>query len=128
MSHVRVTYPALTKAQVIQRLTEAYAGLRRRLPVTMMVLYGSYVHGRQTAGSDIDVIVVYSGKRRHNAYRLIIEETKLPRLEPKVYTEEQFNSMIAGSSRFAETLEKEGIVIADRPVRGMKWSKEAKTG
>jgi hypothetical protein len=93
-----------------------------------MVLYGSYAHGRQTAGSDIDVIVVYSGKQRHNVYRLVIEGTKLPRLEPKVYTEEQFNSMIAGSPSFAETLEKEGIVIAGGPVRGTKWSKEGKTG
>jgi predicted nucleotidyltransferase len=58
MSHVRVTYPALTKAQVVQRLTQAYAGLRRRLPVTKMILYGSYAQGRHTAGSDIDVIVV----------------------------------------------------------------------
>ena len=128
MSHVRVTYPPLTKAQVVQRLTEAYAGLRRRLPVTKMILYGSYAQGRHTAGSDIDVIVVYSGKQTHDAYRLIIEETKLPRLEPKVYTEEQFNSMIIGSPRFAETLEKEGIMIAGVPMRGMKWSKEAKTG
>jgi hypothetical protein len=93
-----------------------------------MVLYGSYAYGRQTAGSDIDVIVVYSGKQRRNAYRLIIEETRLPRLEPKVYTEEQFNSMIAGSPRFAETLQKEGIAIAGGPLRGTKWSKEAKTG
>jgi hypothetical protein len=120
MNHVRVTYPALTKAQVVERLTRAYAGLRRRLPVTKMILYGSYAQGRHTAGSDIDVIVVYSGKQNHDAYRLIIEEAKLPRLEPKVYTEEQFNSMIAGSRRFAEALEKEGIVIAGGPVRGMK--------
>jgi hypothetical protein len=85
-----------------------------------MILYGSYAQGRHTAGSDIDVIVVYSGKQNHDAYRLIVEEAKLPRLEPKVYTEEQFNSMIAGSPRFAEALEKEGIVIAGGPVRGMK--------
>jgi len=41
-----------------------------------------------------------------------VTEIALPRLEPKVYSQEEFNSLMARSTRFAETLKKEGIVIS----------------
>jgi len=111
MSLVRVTYPVLDREQVIERLRQACIGLRGRLPISKMILYGSYAVGRYTAGSDVDVIVVYEGSPRDDAFKLVVDEVGLPRLEPRVYTEEQFNALIAASPRFAEILEKEGIVL-----------------
>jgi predicted nucleotidyltransferase len=112
MSRVKVTYVALSKEQVIGRLKQAQANLRRRLPVTMIILYGSYAQGRHTAGSDIDTIVVYEGEKRDDAYKVVMEEVGLPRLEPKIYTENEFKAMKLQSPRFAETIQNEGIVLS----------------
>ena len=112
MGHVRVTYPTLTRNQVIERLRQGRASLKKRLPISKMVLYGSYAQDRHTAGSDIDVVIVYEGKERGDAYKLVVEEMNLPRLEPKIFTEEQFNTVIAQSPKFAETLRKDGAVIS----------------
>lgn len=109
---MRVTYPALTREQVIERLKQAQVNLERKLRVSRIILYGSYAEGRYTAGSDIDVIVVYEGKERPDAYKIVMDEVGLPRLEPKIYTVEHFNALMFQSPRFAETLQKKGIVIS----------------
>ncbi len=124
MAQVRVTYPSLSREEVVERLKKGYASLERRLPVSRIILFGSYAKERYTAGSDIDIIVVYRGRGRDDAYKTVVNEMKLPRLEARVYTEEEFNALKAGSPRFAEVLAREGILVAgDR-----EWSKEAKTG
>jgi len=128
MSQVRVTYPSLSRSEVIEKLRKACISLKRKLPVSRMILYGSYAQGRYTAGGDIDVIVVYAGKLRENAYKLVTDEVRLPRLEAKVYTEEQFNALIAANSRYAETLDKEGVMIQGTTKGGKEWSREAGTG
>jgi len=128
MSQVRVTYPSLSRSEVIEKLRKARISLKGKLPVSRMILYGSYAQDRYTAGSDIDVIVAYAGKPREDAYKLVTDEVRLPRLEPKVYTEEQFNALIAANSRFAETLDKEGVMIPETAKGGKEWSREAGTG
>lgn len=112
MSQVRVTYPALTKSQVIERLRQARIRIQDSLPITKMILYGSYAQDRYTAGSDIDLIIVYKGSPRDDVFKLVMEEISLPRLEPKAYTEEQFKMLISNSPKFAEALDREGITIA----------------
>jgi len=112
MSRVRVTYPSLGRSQVVERLRQAHIRLKEKLPVSKMILYGSYAKGRHTAGSDIDIVVVYDGPPRGDAYKLVMEEIKLPRVEPKVYSKDQFDALVASSPKFAEALEKEGILIS----------------
>ncbi|MBS7622725.1 nucleotidyltransferase domain-containing protein [Candidatus Bathyarchaeota archaeon] len=109
---VRVTYPALSRRQVVERLRQAYRRLKIKLPVSKMILYGSYATGRYTAGSDIDLLVVYEGERREDAYKLVSSEIALPRLEPKVYTQREFNILISRSRKFAVTLNSEGVEIS----------------
>ncbi|MEM2981841.1 MAG: nucleotidyltransferase domain-containing protein [Candidatus Bathyarchaeia archaeon] len=111
MSSVRVVYPALSRRDVVKRLMDALPMLKEKLPVSDVILYGSYATGRYTAGSDIDLIVVYEGDVRHDAYRTVVKTINLPRLEPKVYTKEQFEALISHSERFAETLRREGVTI-----------------
>lgn len=121
VSQVRVSYPVLGKKQVTEKLRLARSRLEKKLPVSKMILYGSYATGRYTAGSDIDVLVVYSGEQREDAYRLVIDEVALPRLEPKVYSEEQFNALIARSRKFIEILEREYCDFLRGSVRSW-WS------
>jgi len=111
MSRVRVTYPSLSRSQVVEKLRQARIRLKAKLPVSKMILYGSYAKGCYTAGSDIDIIVVYEDPPRGDAYKLVVEEIGLPRVEPKVYSKEQFNVLVTNSPRFAEILEKEGVTI-----------------
>jgi predicted nucleotidyltransferase len=126
VAQVRVTYPSLSRAEVIERLRKGFVSLERRLPVSRIILFGSYAKDRYTAGSDIDIVVVYRGSGRGDAYRLVMDEMKLPRLEPRVYTEEQFDALMVNSPKLAVTLANEGLVIGG--TKESEWSKEAKTG
>lgn len=111
VAHVSVTYPSLSRADVVRRLREACTRLEGKLPIVQLILFGSYAQGRYTAGSDIDVVVVYKGGERDDAYKVVMDEAGLPNLEPRIYTDEQFAAVLASSPRFAEVLAREGIVI-----------------
>lgn len=108
---ISVTYPSLSSADVVRRLKEACVRLEGKLPISRMILYGSYAQDRYTAGSDIDVVVVYRGGERDDAYKVVMNETALPKLEPRIYTEKQFDEVLASSPRFAGMLAREGIMI-----------------
>ena len=62
MVSVRVAYPALSRADVVEELKEASNRIEKKLPISRMILFGSYAENRYTSGSDIDVIVVYAGR------------------------------------------------------------------
>jgi len=64
--------------------------LHEVLPLVHVVLFGSYARGRQTVASDIDLLVVYAGAVRGNAYALVRCTLGLRRLEPHVYAEEEY--------------------------------------
>ena len=107
MARVRVTYPALNRVEVVEILRKACISLERKLPISRTVLFGSYAQDRYTAGSDIDIIVVYKGRERDDACKIVVDEVKLPRLEPRVYTDEEFGALMAESPRFARALAEE---------------------
>jgi len=64
--------------------------LQGQLPLKRVVLFGSWAKGRQTVASDVDVLVVYAGRPRADAYALVKRMLNLPRLEPHVYAEEGY--------------------------------------
>lgn len=111
MARVKVAYPSLTRAEVVERLRKASVNLGKKLPVVKVVLFGSYAQDRYTAASDIDVLVIYRGQKRDQAFKLVMDEVRLPRLEPRICTEEEFNSLLTESPRFAKVLAEEGITI-----------------
>lgn len=84
---VRVFYPGHSREELIARLRMAMPALAARLPVRRAVLFGSWAHGRATAFSDIDVVIVYAGPRREDAHDCVRETIGLPGLEPHIYTE-----------------------------------------
>ncbi|MGQ9477637.1 MAG: nucleotidyltransferase domain-containing protein [Candidatus Bipolaricaulia bacterium] len=54
-----------------------------RLPLALVVLFGSYARGNYTTvASDVDLLIVYKGEPREGAFALVKEELALPRLEP----------------------------------------------
>ena len=52
------------------RLREAMPSLVDKLPVKRAVLFGSWAIDRATAFSDIDVLIVYAGAPRADAYKV----------------------------------------------------------
>ena len=54
-----------------------------KLPISRMILFGSYARGRYTAGSN--AVVVYGGSESYDAYKVVMNEVRVPRLEPRVY-------------------------------------------
>jgi len=58
-----------------------------------MTLFGSWASGRATAFSDIDLLVVYKGATRADAYELIRRLVDVRGLEPHVYSGAAAESM-----------------------------------
>jgi predicted nucleotidyltransferase len=86
---VRVFYPAFSRAQLIELLRQRLAALAADLPLSRAVLFGSWATGRATAASDVDLLVVYSGLIRNDAYHLVWKTVGIRGLEPHVYAESE---------------------------------------
>lgn len=110
----------------MEKLRRASVSLEKKLPLALVILFGSFARDQFTAASDVDLLVVYKGKERDDAYKTVMDKVRLPRLEPRIYTKEQFDRLLAESPKFADLLSKEGITIfrAERE----RWSRGAKTG
>jgi predicted nucleotidyltransferase len=92
-SSVKVFYPPFKREGLLALLRQRMAILRTELPVNRAVLFGSYATGRQTVASHIDLLVIYSGKPREDAYALVKRTLNIRRLEPHVYAEEEYNQV-----------------------------------
>ena len=106
-SSVKVFYPLWTHEALLVRLREGVIALREVLPLIRVVLFGSYARGRQTVASDIDVLVVYAGAVRGDAYVLVRRVLDLRRLEPHVYAEEEYAQVSATLERMVQ----DGITV-----------------
>lgn len=83
---VRIFYPRFSREGLLGLLRGRLPVLEARLPLVRVVLFGSWSRGRHTAASDIDLLVVYAGEPRDDAYALVKTTLAIPRLEPHVYT------------------------------------------
>jgi predicted nucleotidyltransferase len=90
---VKVFYRPYSREQFVTRLRAALPGLTRKLPLRRVVLFGSWATGRATAFSDIDLLVVYPGPPRDDAYALVRRVVDLRGLEPHVYSESEADAL-----------------------------------
>ena len=86
---VRITFPALSREELVESLRQGVALLAAELPVCRAVLFGSWASGRATAFSDIDVLIVYAGSPRDDGFDTVRRYLKLRGIEPHVYSEEE---------------------------------------
>lgn len=91
-SSVQIFYPALSREEVILSLRQRLDDLQKRLPCTLVVLFGSYARGNYTVASDVDMLVVYRGEENEQDYAIVKQVFGIPRLEPHVYTEEEYRT------------------------------------
>lgn len=106
-SSVRVYYPRHDRGQVVEAIAGGLAKLKQALPVKLLVLFGSYARGNYTVSSDIDLLVVYQGPRREEAYVLVRKALGIPGLEPHVYSQEEY----AHSKEMLEAMTAKGMVL-----------------
>ena len=90
---MKVFYPPYSRDQLIALLRERVSAFGDVLPLRQMTLFGSWASGRATAFSDIDLLVIYKGATRADAYELIRRLVALRGLEPHVYSEAEAESM-----------------------------------
>ena len=90
---VRIFYPRYRREEVIRLLRERLARLAEVLPLRRAVLFGSYARGDYTVASDVDLLLVYRGPARPDAYALAWKTLDLPRLELHLYTEEEYERL-----------------------------------
>lgn len=89
----RVFYPQYDQAEVIKFIQEKISELSLFLPLSTVILFGSYARGNFTAGSDIDLLIVYRGEVRPDAFALAKKIIKLKGLEPHVYAEAEYSEL-----------------------------------
>lgn len=104
---VRIFYPEFDREKLLQILSERLKELEAKLPLIRVVLFGSYAHGNYTVGSDVDLLIVYSGEARADAYAMAKRTLDIPRLEPHLYTEKDYKKMKGTISKMLEG----GIVL-----------------
>jgi hypothetical protein len=104
---VQIFYPRFDKEQVIQQIRRRLEQLKKELDISLLVLFGSYAKGNFTVASDIDLLIVYRGNERKDAYALIKKTINIPKLEPHAYTERSYKEMEETIERMIE----DGIVL-----------------
>jgi predicted nucleotidyltransferase len=88
-STVRVVFPPFSRDQLVARLRRQIAELNESIPLRRVVLFGSWAAGRATVASDVDLLVVYWGPERDDAYRIASQSIGLRHLELHLYTDDQ---------------------------------------
>ena len=106
-SSVQVFYPKFNKEEIIQAIGKDLENLKRELPLLLVVLFGSYAKGNYTVASDMDLLVIYEGEEKNEAYAIVKRTLNIPRLEPHVYSEYEFEQM----KDVVEKMIKGGIIL-----------------
>jgi uncharacterized protein len=91
---VRVFYRRHDREAIVRAVAAGVRRLAASLPLLEVVLFGSSAANRHTAASDIDLLVVYAGPARADAFRLVKEAVALPRVEPHVYSEDEAAGLV----------------------------------
>jgi len=90
---VRVFYPKFDQGYLLRILPERLKILQRELHLLRVVLFGSYAKGNFTVGSDVDLLIVYKGGKRADAYAVAKRTLNIPQLEPHLYSEDEYKEM-----------------------------------
>ncbi len=98
---VRVFYPKWSREDILSLLAQRLPQLEASLPLLRVVLFGSCARGRATVASDVDLLVIYRGARREDAYALVKQTLGIPRLEPHVHAEKEYQAIRETVDRMA---------------------------
>lgn len=109
-SSVKIFYPNYSRQELLELLRERLPALEAFLPLKKVVLFGSWAIGKETAFSDIDLLVVYKNPSREEAFKLVKQSFKIQGLEPHVYSEDEAEKLQPTIDRMT----KQGILLYSR--------------
>lgn len=107
---VKVYYPKYSKEEIIKIIKKKMPTLKKKLSIVKIILFGSYAKDRYTVASDVDLLIVYNGKKIKNAYHIVWDTLKIDNLQPHVYTLDEYERLKSSGSYFIKEAEK-GIVL-----------------
>jgi len=108
---VRIYWPEYDREELLKLLTERIGVLAEKLPLRLVSLFGSYAAGRQTAASDIDLLVVYAGEKRSDDYKLVWDTLRIPKLQLHIYTSDEMEKLSKSGSRLHHEAVVRGIIL-----------------
>ncbi len=81
------------RQEIVDKIKEFAAELKKALPVSAVYLYGSFAKGEIHEGSDIDLLIIGEFKDRpFDRIGKVLDLTDLP-IEPIVYTPKEFERL-----------------------------------
>ncbi|MBD3182094.1 hypothetical protein GF312_07370 [Candidatus Poribacteria bacterium] len=107
---VQFYYPQFSRKEIIQKLKDNIKFLEKKLPLSLIVLFGSYAKDNYTAASDIDLMVIYKGQEIKNAFEIVKKTIPIPRLEPHVYSENNYTKL----EDTIQSMIRDGVVLYDK--------------
>jgi uncharacterized protein len=112
---VRIYHPPFRLDSLISLLKQRSQKLTEIFPLVYVVLFGSYAKKRETAASDINLLVVYEDPKNQNDYCIVWEAFDIPTLKPRVYTVSEYGILVSSfNSWLAPVLRYHSLVILDR--------------
>ncbi|MFX0203153.1 MAG: nucleotidyltransferase domain-containing protein [Candidatus Hodarchaeota archaeon] len=109
-SSVRIIYPKFDREELIQKLKEKMEDLSRKLPLALVVLFGSYARRNYTVASDVDLLILYGDKKRKDAFARVKKTLDIPLLEPHVHSEDEYERL----RRVIDRMIADGVVLFSR--------------
>ena len=104
-----VSWPTRDRNDLVASIRNALPALRDALPVRRVVLFGSHATGRATVASDVNLLVVYEGPPREDAFATVKKTIPVRGLEPHVYTTKEAEAQEDLLTRMTQ----EGIVVLE---------------
>ena len=104
---VKVFYPKYNRETLLKVLKDRVSILRFKIPLKAIVLFGSYAKNNYTAFSDIDLLIIYRGKRESKYYKIIKETLGIKGLEIHMYSDEEYKL----NKTIVNKMIKDGVVI-----------------
>lgn len=108
---VRVFFPKLSLDDVIREVSRCVSLFSEDLALKKVVIFGSYAKRKYTAGSDIDLFVVFDDSKRteDEVYKTLRKSIRLPRLELHILSLKAYEAI--KESKWMKTIDKEGVGV-----------------
>ena len=108
---VKIYYPKYNKEKIIKLLKAKIHRIKKKIPVKKVILFGSYASGKYTVASDIDILIVYKGPKREDAYNICWDIIEIPELQLHIYSEEEYAKLKQRNSSIPKEAETQGVII-----------------
>ncbi len=106
---VKVFWREYGRDEAVKRLVNAFKDIHPDSHIKAIILHGSVAENRHTPSSDVDLLVIVE-ETSQDMFNYVREKAGIRKVEPHIYTAEQFRKALKGT-RFRENLINKSIII-----------------